>query len=233
MQVFGAGSGYVALYAAYSSGEVDYVILPELVECEGIRAILGPDAERCIDLARFVGIRQSLAEVAGPTATLLSIYDAGLRKVIGQAKHRVVDRVIKKRHALVVVAEGALGPYEHGERTKLVISFKDLVGVLKTGLEDASGCGKGPKWLKDVKVTSMEPTYLIRDNAPRSYDIALCKFIGKAMVDAALAGYTDCMVARWCGQYGLIPLSLATALTSRVDPHDYFFRTMAEKYRRR
>lgn len=233
MQVFGAGSGYVALYAAYSSGEVDYVILPELVECEGIRAILGADAERCIDLARFVGIRQSLAEVAGPKATLLSVYEAGLGKVMEQAKQRVIERVIKKRHALIVVAEGALGPYEHGERTKLVMPFKDLVVALKRSLEDASGRERGSGWLKEVKVTPMELTYLVRDNPPRSYDIALCKFIGKAMVDAALAGYTDCMVARWCGEYALIPLSLATALTSRVDPHDYFFRTMAEKYRRR
>lgn len=230
MQVFGAGSGYVALYAAYSSGEVDYVVLPELVEYEGLLATLGEKAHRCIDLARFIGIKKSLEQVDGPT--LLNIYQEGFKRVLKQAKRRVVERVVKKRHSLVVVAEGALGPYEHGERTNLVMPFKDLVSELKKALTDAPRCGHGPDWLKEVKVTPIEPTYLIRDNPPRSYDIVLCKFIGKAMVDAALTGYTDCMVARWCGQYALIPLNLATALTSRVDPRDYFFRTMVEKYRR-
>ena len=61
--------------------------------------------------------------------------------------------------------------------------FKERYRALKKALEDAPRCGKSPRRLKDVKVTPMEPTYLIRDNPPRSYDIVLCKFIGKAMVE--------------------------------------------------
>ena len=51
------------------------------------------------------GIKQSLHQMKGPAPTLLSIYEEGFSRILEQAKRRIVERVVKKRHALVVVAE--------------------------------------------------------------------------------------------------------------------------------
>lgn len=216
MQVFGAASGFVALYAAYCSGQVDYVILPEVVQKAGIWALLpGQSGEQCIEEARFAGLRSALQ---GRGVSLRDVCAAGILIIMHHAQNELRARYQddEKRHALVVVAEGAKGIFGHSG-FEVVMKFEEMVDRI----------GKAT----NVKTTPLEPQYLIRDNGPRSYDISLCKFIGKAMVDAALAGYTDCMVSRWCGQHVLVPLHLATCVVNSVDPRDYFYRTMAVRYK--
>jgi 6-phosphofructokinase 1 len=216
MQVFGAASGFVALYAAYCSGEVDFVILPEEVEREGINALLGKDAGSTIDKARFDGLSESLR---GGSVSEADVYEKGFDVCFQKCLNRVATRLTQKGHALVVVAEGAPARFSHGKAKR---SWANVIADFKRQLAKLGFGG--------VQVTDIEPRYLIRDNPPRSYDTALCKFIGKAMVDAAVSGYTDCMVARWCGRYVLVPLDLATKRTSQVDPEDYFYRSMVGRY---
>ena len=216
MQVFGAASGFVALYAAYCSGEVDFVVLPEEVEREGINALLAADAQEIIDKSRFVGLAAALV---GTNVSEADIYVRGFDSCFEKCVKRVSTRLKQKGHALVVVAEGAPSRFSHGAKDKI---WGNVVKKFKDRLKEAG--------FEKTAVTDIEPRYLIRDNPPRSYDTALCKFIGKAMVDAAVSGYTDCMVARWCGRYVLVPIELATNRTSQVDPEDYFYRTMVERY---
>lgn len=241
MQVFGAASGYVALYAAYSSGEVDFVILPEEVERSGIEETCRDGGKEVIDSARFVGLEAALEEAkkqgtvpAGVDMDL--IYEKGFVDQLRACFRRVGERLRKKRHALVVIAEGA--PKQFAQAT--ANPWGNVISRFEDSLKETKGKDKGKSEeeliekredFSNVNVTDIEPKYLIRDNPPRSYDIAMCKIIGKAMVDAALAGYTDCVVTRWCGQHVMVPLHLATCMTSRVDPQDYFYRTMVSKYR--
>ena len=78
MQVFGASSGFVALQASYSSGEVDYVVIPEEVERTGLKAWLDPDRyEACVEEARFNGLEEALKSVDAAVATD-DVYRLGL-----------------------------------------------------------------------------------------------------------------------------------------------------------
>jgi 6-phosphofructokinase len=236
MQVFGAASGFVALYAAFCSGDVDYVVLPEEVERRGIELLCGDRAPQVIDAARFVGIRQALKQLA-PHISREQIQAVGFEECLRACMEQVRNKLRERQHALVVIAEGAPKVFQQTSGNN---PWQQVVGHVKRELAATVGrdAGKSTEAIQktredfsQVTVTDLEPRYLIRDHVPHSYDIALCKFIGNAMVDAAMAGYTDCMVTRWRGRYALVPLRLSTFATNQVDPSDYFYRMMVEKYR--
>ena len=232
MQVFGAASGFVALYAAYCSGAVDYVVLPEIVQKVGIWALFGnSESERVIGDAMFRGIEQALADT-GTSITREDVCAAGILVVLKHVQTELLKRYFddKKRHALIVVAEGAKGVFGHGSQGKEVMSFEEMTCRVQSVFEGESVKQRSANTVDKVKVSPLEPQYLIRDNPPRSYDIALCKLIGKAMADAALSGFTDCLVSRWCGRNVLVPMDMATRLTHVIDPRNYFYRTMAARY---
>ena len=79
-------------------------------------------------------------------------------------------------------------------------------------------------------ILTNEPRHLIRSTPPNTFDIDLCKYTGKLMVDAALAGYTDCAVNLWQNEYVLVPLATATAKLKEVNIASYYFLSMMEKY---
>lgn len=134
-------------------------------------------------------------------------------------------RVKKKGHALIVVAEGAathLIPEAETDKSLRKVAFDRLVERFK---EYFSNFRNG-----DHKVFALEPRYLIRGTEPNSFDIDMCKITGKLMVEAALAGYTNCTVNFWKGHYVLVPLPLAVAETKLVNTEGYYYESMAAKY---
>ncbi len=190
VELFGANSGFVALHAAYASGEVDYVLIPEMMEARGA----AEEVKNCVN--------------------------------------RLATRIRKKGHAVLVVAEGASlrwvnSIFQHGAQAEKEQSFdsltKHIVGALKPYT-------KSPKWPRGFGVFTNMPRHLIRSTKPNTFDIDLCKETGKLMVDTALAGFTDCSVNLWHGQYVLVPLEATTACLSRVDIAGYYFLSMWERY---
>ncbi|MFQ6044594.1 MAG: hypothetical protein ACE5PV_27390, partial [Candidatus Poribacteria bacterium] len=100
-------------------------------------------------------------------------------------------------------------------------AFNDLVGYFK---ENLRGCHK------THGVFAIQPRHLIRGTPPNSFDLDLCKYTGKLMVDTALAGYTQCAVNLWQGRYVLVPLATAIERLKQVDVSGYYFISMMEKY---
>ena len=191
VELFGAASGFVALHAAYASGEVDYVLIPEM--------LTGSEDSRAKEFDRAVD--------------------------------RLVVRVKKRGHALLVVAEGAtaalakeLGSFEHGAHAAKQTAFDSLVQLLKDRLKTKLSQEAGSA------VFASQPKHLIRSTAPNSEDIDLCKQTGKLMVDTALAGTSRCVVSLWQGRFVLVPMGAAMAVLKRVDVGGYYFLSMMEKY---
>jgi 6-phosphofructokinase 1 len=185
VELFGAGSGFVALHAAYASGDADYVLIPE--------AMTGSDENRLAEIKRAV--------------------------------KRLKERYEKRGHALLVVAEGATArvPWALLERESKTVGFDALAayitGAVKHGLGVAS-----------LEVVISAPKHLIRSTPPGSSDVDLCKQTGKLLVDAALAGLSNAVVALWHGEFVAVPMGLAVAELKRVDVGSYYFLSMMEKY---
>ena len=136
----------------------------------------------------------------------------------------VRDRLQRRGHAVIVVAEGA---------------GQDLVG--DTQERDASGNVK----LKDIglflkdrinthfKNIGMEatlkyidPSYTIRGVPANAYDSAFCLLLGQNAVHAGMAGRTNMVVGYWMNTFTHVPIPLAVSRRKKVDPEGWVWSSV-------
>ncbi len=126
------------------------------------------------------------------------------------------ERLEKRGHAVIVVAEGA---------------GQDILG--KTGEKDASGNIRFQDigiFLRDqinahFKRTSLEfslkyidPSYTIRSVPADANDSAFCLLLGQNAVHAGMAGRTNMVVGFWGYEFTHVPIPMATLKRKKVDP---------------
>jgi len=119
------------------------------------------------------------------------------------------ERLEKRRHAVVVVAEGA---------------GQDLMGT--TGERDASGnvrLGDIGVFLKeqikeyfsragiDMELKYIDPSYTIRSMPASPPDSAFCLVLAHNAVHAAMAGRTNMVVGYWRDEFTYVPISAAVS----------------------
>jgi 6-phosphofructokinase 1 len=125
-------------------------------------------------------------------------------------------RLERRRHALIVVAEGA---------------GQDLVG--QSGERDASGnvqYGDIGRFLRDaikdyfkrtgmpISLKYIDPSYSIRSVAATAHDSAFCLLLGHCAVHAAMSGRTNMVVGFWNHQFTHVPIALAVCERKKIDP---------------
>jgi 6-phosphofructokinase 1 len=125
-------------------------------------------------------------------------------------------RLAQRKHALIVVAEGA---------------GQDLIH-LDTSLTDASGnrkLGDIGILLKDriveffrsrkieVNVKYIDPSYTIRSVPASPQDNVYCSRLAQSAVHAGMAGKTNMLVGRWHGTFVHLPFALVTKGRRKVD----------------
>jgi 6-phosphofructokinase 1 len=125
-------------------------------------------------------------------------------------------RMQKNGHAVIVVAEGALEEFRHGNTEAKEEAFTNFLRRLRQRF----------KAVADVRAR-----YLMRDTPPNSFDLDLCKWSGKLMVDTALAGFTECSVQLWQGDYVLVPFETAVGRLKQVVPWSYYLQTLRDRER--
>ncbi|PTX97363.1 ATP-dependent 6-phosphofructokinase [Verrucomicrobia bacterium LW23] len=135
--------------------------------------------------------------------------DNGLLEYIRQ-------RVNKRHHAVVIVAEGAgqelfqkSGVTDASGNTKL----HDIGTFLKGQIEDYFR-----KCKTELNLKYIDPSYIIRSVAASPQDRIYCMRLGQAAVHAAMAGKTGLVVARWHGAYVHVPMNVVTSRRRTVDP---------------
>jgi 6-phosphofructokinase 1 len=126
-------------------------------------------------------------------------------------------RLKKRKHAVLVIAEGALKQFQQGQQQEKERAFTDFVARLKGRFPD--------RGLVDVR-----PRHLIRGTLPCSFDLDLAKYTGYLMADTALAGFTNCSVQLWQGNYVLVPLPTAVARLGQVQMWSPYFWYMAQRH---
>lgn len=134
-------------------------------------------------------------------------------------------RLNQRKHAVIVVAEGA---------------GKNLVG--EAGM-DASGNRKLEDigiYLKDrisdyfkqqnVETTLkyIDPSYTIRSVPASTQDNVYCSLLAQHAVHAAMAGKTAMVVGRWHGRYVHMPIDLVTHGRRKVDPQGELWQSVVE-----
>lgn len=135
-------------------------------------------------------------------------------------------RLIARRHAVIVVAEGA---------------GQHLIGVDKT--RDASGNVKLHDigvFLKDriteyfktccvpMSMKYIDPSYTIRSVPANSDDALLCDRMARGAVHAAMAGKTDLLIGLWHMELLHVPLALVGSQKRRLSPESELWRAVLE-----
>ena len=85
-----------------------------------------------------------------------------------------------------------------------------------------------PKWSK-LRVVCSEPRHLVRSLEPSTADIITGQRLGLLAVDAAMSGYTDCMISQWLTEFAVVPLDLVVLGRKRIPPQGMFWKSVISK----
>jgi 6-phosphofructokinase 1 len=147
-----------------------------------------------------------------------------------QGKHGLFacldDRLARRGHAVVVVAEGA------GQHLMANAAAKDASGNLKFGdigpflKKQIEGYFKAAN--KEINIKYIDPSYVIRSVPASPQDAIYCLRLAQNAVHAAMAGKTNMVVGRWHGHYVNLPMNVVTVRRRRVNPQGDLWLTVLE-----
>lgn len=124
-------------------------------------------------------------------------------------------RLIKRKHAVIVVAEGAGQFLFKQEEFKRDVSgniiYRDIGLYLKKVIAAYFKQDKFP-----VTIKYIDPSYIIRSIPANPNDSEFCDQLARNAVHGAIAGKTGFMVGRWNRQFIYVPIHLAVRTRKRI-----------------
>ncbi len=125
-------------------------------------------------------------------------------------------RMSERRHALIVVAEGA-GQDLLAQSGQVDKSGNKLHADIGLYLRDRIKAYFKEKGL-DINMKYIDPSYIIRSVPANSQDARLCDGFARNAVHAAMAGKTDLIIGDWYSVYVHVPIAAAISSRKKVDP---------------
>ncbi|MBN2347224.1 MAG: ATP-dependent 6-phosphofructokinase [Bacteroidales bacterium] len=125
------------------------------------------------------------------------------------------DRLNRKHHALIVVAEGAgQNLFENEERKSDLsgnVKYKDIGIFLKERIEEELLKENFPFTLKYI-----DPSYIIRSAAANANDSLFCNLLAQNAIHAAMAGRTDFVCGFWNSQFTIVPIPVTVKERKKI-----------------
>ncbi|MDD2219108.1 MAG: ATP-dependent 6-phosphofructokinase [Desulfoplanes sp.] len=135
-------------------------------------------------------------------------------------------RLITRKHAVVVIAEGAGQNLCNGSKKKDASGnpvLGDICDIMRTEIKNYFQA-------KDIPITLkyIDPSYIIRSIPANAHDRVYCGFLGQHAVHAGMAGKTNMVVTRLQDRYVYIPLDLVTQKRRRLNTQSMYWRSVLE-----
>lgn len=134
-------------------------------------------------------------------------------------------RILEKKHAVIVVAEGA------GQQYCSVDGFdksgNKALGDIGLYLRDRINQYFKEKGT-EINLKYIDPSYTIRSVRATSEDSVFCGFLGQNAVHVGVAGKTNIMVGTWNGEFVCVPLGLVTTGRKQVDLNGKLWSSVLE-----
>lgn len=136
------------------------------------------------------------------------------------------QRLRERRHAVLVVAEGA------GQKLCQLSGTKDASGnerlgdicdILKHRIKEYFRDKSMPLTLKFI-----DPSYIIRSVPANANDRVYCGFLGQHALHAAMAGFTATVVGRVQDRYVHLPIDLVTSKRKKLNIQSDYWRAVLE-----
>jgi len=138
----------------------------------------------------------------------------------------LADRLKRRKHAVIVVAEGA-GQHLMSTNKATDISGNPVLGDFTTLLKD-----RIKEYLSNVgmpyTLKYIDPSYIIRSVPANANDRIYCGLLGQSAVHAAMAGKTSMVVSKLMDRYVHIPLDLVTRKRRTLNIHSDYWRAVLE-----
>ena len=139
----------------------------------------------------------------------------------------VEHRVALRRHAVIVVAEGAGQTYFQGEATARDASgnvrLKDIGMLLKERLNAHFDAIAKPVTLKYI-----DPSYIVRTAPANPADQLHCARFAQNAVHAAMAGKSGLLIGYWHGHMTHVPTAALEGRTQAINPRGELWRNVLE-----
>ena len=139
-----------------------------------------------------------------------------LEKGRGALLPHLAERLNKKHHAVIIVAEGAGQEFFKDRPVRKDASgniLKNDIGVL---LQEEI-----KRYMKkrgiETTVKYFDTGYAIRSVSAVGEDAVFCSLLANNAVHAAMAGKTDMMVGHWNGSFTHVPIPLVTSSRKKID----------------
>lgn len=136
-------------------------------------------------------------------------------------------RLEARRHAVIVVAEGAgqdlLQEGRPGVDASGNVKLHDVGTWLRDRIRDHFAASATP-----VSTKYIDPSYLIRSLPANSYDSALCLALGQHAAHAGMAGRTGMLVGTWHSRFTHVPLAMALKGRRQIDPEGVVWQRVLE-----
>jgi 6-phosphofructokinase 1 len=134
----------------------------------------------------------------------------------------VRDRINRRGHAVIVVAEGAgqdLLENSGGTDASGNVRLGDIGLFLKDKITKDFN-----KYNLDLVLKYIDPSYIIRSLPASTYDSAFCLLLGHNAVHAAMTGRTEMVVGFWKNHFIHIPIPLAVSRRKEISPESRLWR---------
>ena len=126
------------------------------------------------------------------------------------------QRLARKHHAVIMVAEGAGQEFFTDAPERRDASGNKLHNDIGTFLK-----GEIVGYFKErgieINLKYFDPGYTIRSVQAEGEDSVFCSLLAQCAVHAAMAGRTDMMVGHWAGEFTHVPIPLTTSSRRKVD----------------
>ena len=136
-------------------------------------------------------------------------------------------RLTERKHAVIVVAEGAGQKFFENENSERDasgnIKLKDIGIYFKNAIADYFA-KKGI----EISIKYIDPSYMIRSLPANPNDRVFCNFLGRNSVHAGMAGKTGLLIGHWNNQFVHVPLKLIAGKRKKVDPKGSLWRSALE-----
>jgi 6-phosphofructokinase 1 len=134
------------------------------------------------------------------------------------------NRLLRRRHAVIVVAEGAGQDLIHKERTldeSGNVMHEDIGLFLKGNISSFFDRENLP-----VTIKYIDPSYIIRSRPATANDSMFCLEMGQNAVHAGMSGRTNMLVGYWNQHYTHVPIGLAISARRKISPHGNLWQSV-------
>ncbi|MFW6362574.1 MAG: ATP-dependent 6-phosphofructokinase [Spirochaeta sp.] len=161
--------------------------------------------------ANFVLIPEVPFELDGPNGLIANL----------------IDRLQRRRHAVVIVAEGAGQDLLKRDSTQTDDSGNIVLGDIGVYLK-AKIAAAFKKAGIHQNLKYIDPSYMIRSSVAVPTDSVYCSQLGNNAAHAAMAGKTKTLIGLVNNHYVHLPIELVVASRNYVDPQSSMWRSVIE-----